>query len=1528
MSSTVFLDAGEFSVNEEDNFILVPVVRTGDLTGDVSVEFTVEDDDATVGVDYLDLQAGTTTITIPDGEDRAFFRFDMVSDTDVEGTETFITSITDVENSQALPTELGFPRTARVSILDDESPPPPPPDDPQSDFVVFEEFVTAVPAPVAFDWFPDQPNLMLIASKTGLVQVFDHNTNQIVSTFIDLQDEVNSFSDRGIMDIAIHPDFPNTPRIYITYTVDPPAPAGSPPPQPGDPDGPDGEGNRFNYLVSFEADLSGTAPVADLSSRQILLGGGGQTLADISGDGELDFAEQIHADKVASGYDPATDTYTRDYWKQDSNTHVGGGIAFGPDGALYVATGDGVSANYADPRAPAVQDLDSLNGKMLRIDPLTGDGLADNPFFDAADPGANASKVFQLGLRNPFRVAFDESGNLLISDTGWFSYEEINSGGAGANFGWPFYEGGDFGALETTPRYRDLAEATAFYQDVADGTIDVTAPFRAFSHADADPGFRMQAIVGGEEPYSGDVYPSVLQNDYFFTDVSSGKIYSVDVNDRTDVRLISQQNLGFGPVFIKEGPDEYLYYADLAGKQIGRWEIIAASDLPDVQMLEGPQFIFDTFTGGTGATGSGLAYPFFEDDGSVVVNGAASLNVGRLQLTQGVATVDSTLWERGSAFAAQTLEWEPGTSLSTRFTFTIDGGDGITGGDGVAFVLQADVDGPLALGLGGDELGYGGGTGAGIEPSVVIEFDTQQGPGDPDDNHIALHVGGDAATPLAVAQPAFDLNAGDEITAWIDYDGATDQLDVFVSTDGVKPDTATLSTTIVLESQLGTGPVQAGFSASASETANIHEVASWDLLARDEDQVGLRLNGGAAVAADRLRLTEAVADTAGSAYADTRLAVDADTSFHTAFGFEAGGGAGVGGGAGFAFILQRSPDGAAALGNPGGGGGYGGSGGISDSLVVEFDTSGNIWDPNFNHVAVHVGGDNRNALSVTASPAFDLNGGTPGYAWIDYDGATDQLDVFVNATDVKPLDPLLSTTVALTDHVGSGLAHLGFTAGTGGQPNRHDILDWQLASTDLQPPLAPTAIDVDGLTVAENTPGALLGTVTVTDADDAEHLLSVSDARFEIDDADRLKLVDGVSLDFETEVTVALDITAEDAAGNSFTAPFAVTVEDRPDGSGETLDLAGATLTANGGAAVLADGRLRLTEAVADTAGSAYADTRLAVDADTSFHTAFGFEAGGGAGVGGGAGFAFILQRSPDGAAALGNPGGGGGYGGSGGISDSLVVEFDTSGNIWDPNFNHVAVHVGGDNRNALSVTASPAFDLNGGTPGYAWIDYDGATDQLDVFVNATDVKPLDPLLSTTVALTDHVGSGLAHLGFTAGTGGQPNRHDILDWQLASTDLQPPLGTPIRIEAEAFTQFATGGTTFFTETSTPASNGELIRLPFDGTSASVSTALDAFGVTAGTYQVSVGYVDETDGTPQAALSLADVQVASWSYADGTFVDPDASRGTADQPGNFKTLTFGDAFTVAAGDELTFESAVDSGAAARFDYVEFTPLLGV
>lgn len=564
MTGLVYLEASELSVGESDGQILVPVIRSGDLSSAVTVTFGLTGLDATPGEDFTSLSG---TVVIPAGEDRVTIPVDIVNDLADEPSETFVVSIINIDSGT-----LQAPRTARVTILDDETPvvePPNPPLVPVYD-ITEEVAVTGLVNPIDLEFIsgvpgaPEGSQWAYVAEKGGRIKLVDTASGEVVSEFIDLTDQVANDADRGMLDIVVHPDFPSEPYIYAFYVVDPPGTEG----RFGN-DGQDSPGNRFAHVVRYTADADNDYKTVVEGSAKIIAGGAGQTLSDISGNGAVDSTTDFN--QPESGVDPETGEFIDDYIKVDSRSHAGGALAFGPDGALYISTGDGTSFNFADPRSVSVQDINSLSGKILRVDPDTGLGLADNPFADQADSlSSNAAKVYQLGLRNPFSMAFDTNGNLLITETGWESYEEINSGGPGANFGWPYYEGGDNGVLVPAPGYSQFPDAAAFYADVAAGNITITAPVRAFSHDSSAPGYQVQSITGGGVVYTGDKYPALFQNDYFFADFSQGEIFTVDVNDRRDTSFLYNRPGQFGPVHFEQGPDGYVYYVDIVSGEIGR----------------------------------------------------------------------------------------------------------------------------------------------------------------------------------------------------------------------------------------------------------------------------------------------------------------------------------------------------------------------------------------------------------------------------------------------------------------------------------------------------------------------------------------------------------------------------------------------------------------------------------------------------------------------------------------------------------------------------------------------------------------------------------------------------------------------------------------------------------------------------------------------------------------------------------------------------------------------------------------------
>lgn len=555
-------------VSETAGTVMVPIVRTGDLSKESTIEYGITPDTATAGDDYV---GGNGTITMAAGQDRAYIPVTIVNDDLSEPTETFVVSIINVDSGSTIL----YPRTARIDILDDENPVSDPASPPlTSNYVVTEQVVASgLNQPIAFEFAPQNPSLVYVAEKGGVIKVVNVDTGE-QTEFVDISNKVNNIQDRGLMDIALHPDFGKgvgRDYVYAFYVADPPDTEG----KTGNA-GPDGGGNRYAYLVRYTADPTTNYTTAIPGSEVIMLGGAGQSLNDISGAGAIDSTSDFN--QAESGYNAQTGKYVDDYIKVDSRSHAGGSLAFGPDGALYVSIGDGTSFNAADPRTASVQNVDSLSGKILRIDPITGQGMADNPFVEPGDDlDTNRSKVYQLGLRNPFSIAFSDDGRLFISNTGWNSWEEIESGHAGANFGWPYYEGGDNGVSIKTPNYQNLPGASAFYAGVANGSIVLTPAYRAFAHSESAPGYQVGAIVGVDGVYTGSQYPDEFKNDIFFTDVNDGEVFVVDINDRSDVKyLYSTDGV---PVAFKQGPDGYVYAANLGSGTITRL-LIEPSDHP------------------------------------------------------------------------------------------------------------------------------------------------------------------------------------------------------------------------------------------------------------------------------------------------------------------------------------------------------------------------------------------------------------------------------------------------------------------------------------------------------------------------------------------------------------------------------------------------------------------------------------------------------------------------------------------------------------------------------------------------------------------------------------------------------------------------------------------------------------------------------------------------------------------------------------------------------------------------------------
>jgi len=228
--------------------------------------------------------------------------------------------------------------------------------------------------------------------------------------------------------------------------------------------------------------------------------------------------------------------------EQPFANHNGGQIAFGPDGFLYIGTGDGGGAG--DPVGSG-QNVGTLLGKMLRIDVESGVkpyAVPDtNPFLTTA---GFLPEIWALGLRNPWRFSFDQdTGDLYIADVGQDLFEEINVQRAGSqggeNYGWNTMEG------------------LHCFNSVACDQTGLTTPVFEYSHSLGDV-----SITGGVV-YRGKEFPR-MQSVYFFGDFASGRVAGLRwVNNQWDASVLADTNFGISS-FGEDGAGR-LYLVDIVG---------------------------------------------------------------------------------------------------------------------------------------------------------------------------------------------------------------------------------------------------------------------------------------------------------------------------------------------------------------------------------------------------------------------------------------------------------------------------------------------------------------------------------------------------------------------------------------------------------------------------------------------------------------------------------------------------------------------------------------------------------------------------------------------------------------------------------------------------------------------------------------------------------------------------------------------------------------------------------------------------
>ncbi|MCK9351697.1 MAG: PQQ-dependent sugar dehydrogenase [Candidatus Pacebacteria bacterium] len=359
--------------------------------------------------------------------------------------------------------------------------------------------------PTSMAFSPD--GRIFIAEKNGIIRAVK-NGALLPNPVITLTD-VNTYGDRGLIGIAADPNFIDNGYLYLSYTFE-----NSP--------GANFSGSKTARIVRVTV----IGDEASESSKKILVGSVGGTAGS-----------------------PSCDNFavTSDCIPSDSSSHSAGGLRFGPDGKLYASLGEGASFDYVDVRALRSQNLDSLGGKILRIN-ADGTAPSDNPFYNG-DPNSNRSKVYAYGMRNTFRFNFRPSdGALFAGDVGWSTWEEINRILPGKNYGWPCKEGN----APTT-----IAPGGPGYNCQAAGAVD---PIYFYQHDQAGAG----AVTAGAFP-TGSAYPAEYSNSLFFGDFAQNFIRRITLDENNNVLSVREDiidNPG-GPVDLSTGLDGNVYYISI-----------------------------------------------------------------------------------------------------------------------------------------------------------------------------------------------------------------------------------------------------------------------------------------------------------------------------------------------------------------------------------------------------------------------------------------------------------------------------------------------------------------------------------------------------------------------------------------------------------------------------------------------------------------------------------------------------------------------------------------------------------------------------------------------------------------------------------------------------------------------------------------------------------------------------------------------------------------------------------------------------
>ena len=373
--------------------------------------------------------------------------------------------------------------------------------------LVAQPFATGLSFPTAFVADPTAANRHFVVEQNGRIRVLVDGVLQ-ATPFLDLTTAISSGPERGLLGMALDPNYATNRRFYVFFTR------------------------------AEDPSTVGVAEVGDLVVSRFRRSVGNPLVADPASRFDLKWISlggQAYIEHSQFG------------------NHNGGSLMFGPDGYLYIGIGDG-GGSY-DPFDNA-QSADKLLGKMLRIDVDVSDADPDgynipatNPFVDN-DPIEAFEEIWDFGLRNPWKFSFDDparggTGALFIADVGQNRWEEINwepTGGGARNYGWHRFEGTH---LETNADFTPLAFEP------------LTFPVYEYSHVAGESALQGASIIGGFV-YRGTNLSAIWRGRYFFADFAARRVWSAAVNDGTGAMSgIIDHTAGFGaPTVSSFGVDQ------------------------------------------------------------------------------------------------------------------------------------------------------------------------------------------------------------------------------------------------------------------------------------------------------------------------------------------------------------------------------------------------------------------------------------------------------------------------------------------------------------------------------------------------------------------------------------------------------------------------------------------------------------------------------------------------------------------------------------------------------------------------------------------------------------------------------------------------------------------------------------------------------------------------------------------------------------------------------------------------------------